>query len=299
MEPQTVNPQPDQVPTSQPSTPPLQNPPAAPPPSPDSHQLEPDKKQKNFPIIILSIGLVSVLGIASFFGYQYFKAQSTSPASTYEECTQIKGSIIQESYPETCITPNGQHFTHDISSEMKPTPLVTTTPLDPQVNQAIAISNSYIISKVGDQYFQQNYKLLPEKSRICNKENQSYCIQYEYLPASELSQKQQILQSKITNGKIDHFNGVHDCLNQPQLCQFTTTKNEAIELAVSKGFDPSQLSIVLLPFSVENFESWYWHINQSVDNTPGESNDCGFTKTMSIDTISKKTSQIETNEWCI
>lgn len=61
-------------------------------------------------VIILCTGIL--LGIVGTHIYQRY---TTQPAvSSYEECTTSRGSIIQESYPATCITRDGKRFIQPI-----------------------------------------------------------------------------------------------------------------------------------------------------------------------------------------
>ena len=41
----------------------------------------------------------------------------TPKASNFEECAQLSGSRILESYPERCIMTDGQSFTRELSEE--------------------------------------------------------------------------------------------------------------------------------------------------------------------------------------
>lgn len=38
-------------------------------------------------------------------------------AASFEDCMKSKGSVIQESYPEVCVTKNGQRFIRELSEE--------------------------------------------------------------------------------------------------------------------------------------------------------------------------------------
>jgi hypothetical protein len=62
-------------------------------------------------IVALAVVLVGALG---FLFWQNFinKPPVTENISTYAECAKAEGSVIQESYPETCVTKGGQRFTN-------------------------------------------------------------------------------------------------------------------------------------------------------------------------------------------
>lgn len=38
-------------------------------------------------------------------------------AASFEDCKKLKGSVIQESFPEVCVTKSGQRFIQEISEE--------------------------------------------------------------------------------------------------------------------------------------------------------------------------------------
>lgn len=40
-------------------------------------------------------------------------------AASFAECAKLPGSVIQESYPEVCVTKNGQSFTRQLTQEEK------------------------------------------------------------------------------------------------------------------------------------------------------------------------------------
>lgn len=65
--------------------------------------------------------LITLLLLAILFGITLFVAYKLGykekPSTNFEECKNAKGSIIQESYPEVCVTKDGQHFTQDISED--------------------------------------------------------------------------------------------------------------------------------------------------------------------------------------
>ncbi|MCH7730045.1 hypothetical protein IID21_00785 [Patescibacteria group bacterium] len=40
-------------------------------------------------------------------------------AASFAECVKLPGSVIQESYPEVCVTKNGERFTRELTEEEK------------------------------------------------------------------------------------------------------------------------------------------------------------------------------------
>ena len=57
--------------------------------------------------LILIFGIL--LGSGGLFAYQEFF--SSTAVTTYEECVKARGSVIQESFPPTCVTRDGKRFT--------------------------------------------------------------------------------------------------------------------------------------------------------------------------------------------
>lgn len=65
--------------------------------------------------LTLIIGIVC--GVGGLFAYQeYTRAPQVS---SYEECIKIKGSVVQESYPSTCVTKDGKQFIQPLIDEEK------------------------------------------------------------------------------------------------------------------------------------------------------------------------------------
>ncbi len=73
-------------------------------------------------VIIIAILAVALIGALGFLFWQNFinKSPEAEKILTYAQCAKAEGSVIQESYPETCVTKDGQRFTN---SEQKVTDL--------------------------------------------------------------------------------------------------------------------------------------------------------------------------------
>jgi hypothetical protein len=63
------------------------------------------------------VGIIVVLFsvIALIVGSLIWNAARTEPAaretaSSFEDCKKVPGSIVQETFPERCVTPGGQTF---------------------------------------------------------------------------------------------------------------------------------------------------------------------------------------------
>jgi hypothetical protein len=59
-------------------------------------------------VIIQTSVLVFLLLL--FIYVSFWRQPTPAPVTTYEECLTAKGSVIQESYPATCITQDKQRF---------------------------------------------------------------------------------------------------------------------------------------------------------------------------------------------
>lgn len=81
------------------------------------------KQQTYTKHILFGLGILAVLMI----GLRWWLAARTLPQVTsFEECSQLDGSVIQESYPEVCVTIDGQRL---VAPTPEPLPSPTPTPL--------------------------------------------------------------------------------------------------------------------------------------------------------------------------
>jgi hypothetical protein len=65
----------------------------------------------------LKLFLVSIIALLSLVAYQkYAEYSALKSIDSYESCSTAKGSVIQESYPATCITRLGTRFTQPAPS---------------------------------------------------------------------------------------------------------------------------------------------------------------------------------------
>ena len=65
-------------------------------------------------ILLLVAGFV----VGIFLGKQLY-SQNTAQIDSYDQCVAATGSIVQESYPATCITTSGQRFIQPLTDEEK------------------------------------------------------------------------------------------------------------------------------------------------------------------------------------
>src|SRR3989338_3555137 len=87
-----------------------------------SSPLSPVKRSN--PLVRILIGFVLLCiggGIGWFLANNKDKISLSSRQTTvsYEDCVKAKGSLIQESYPAICVTPDGVRFTQPLTDEEK------------------------------------------------------------------------------------------------------------------------------------------------------------------------------------
>ncbi len=72
-------------------------------------------------ILITGFLMLILFGIAFLIAYQGEKSKKSgsSTPSSYDECTNSAGSIIQESYPSTCVTKDGKRFTQKLTDNQE------------------------------------------------------------------------------------------------------------------------------------------------------------------------------------
>jgi hypothetical protein len=83
--------------------------------SPTATSVQSSKKRPPNVWIVLCALFLGVLGFLAYQNWQ-LRQQIHTP-TTYQECVEAPGSMIQESYPATCITKNGARFTQPLTNE--------------------------------------------------------------------------------------------------------------------------------------------------------------------------------------
>jgi len=71
-------------------------------------------KNTNGSAILVAV-LVVVTGIVAYLAWNYYQP---TPAD-YQECLSARGSVLQESYPATCVTTKGDRFVQPLTDEEK------------------------------------------------------------------------------------------------------------------------------------------------------------------------------------
>jgi hypothetical protein len=88
-------------------------------------------------VIIFGCMLVVLSFVVGFLALQanHKKKELLKNINSYDTCVKAKGSLIQESYPPTCVTEDKRSFTQDIGNELTYTDLIQVD--NPRPNQKI------------------------------------------------------------------------------------------------------------------------------------------------------------------
>ncbi len=163
-----------------------------------------------------------------------------------------------------------------------------------------AVVEEHIISLVGKDYFEENYRLLPEESYICQDyENfKTYCISYEYLPASQISGEQITVGAQVRHQKLLYKTGLPNCLEDKTRCQFNITKEQAIAIAKEQGFFQSGNKSTIHFTLSEDSDRWVWRVTEKAPIQPKDPM-CGSNNVIEINSSNGETSLIREEGWCI
>lgn len=105
----------------------------------------------------------------------------------------------------------------------------------------IQVADAYIVGKVGESYFENNFKLNKQKS-VNTPGSFSYQVHYDFAPLN-WSDRDFTVDIIVTNGVAQRGNSdVPDCLSDSSLCQFNLTQEEFRNLVEDDGL----LSIFVL-----------------------------------------------------
>ena len=121
-----VEPPIQQSPVQPPVQPGQAQPPSAALPSEASAKLG-ETMPKSKTSFVTIFGLILLIGSLLALGWYFLseKLLKQTPVTSYEECLIAKGSLIQETYPQVCVTKSGERFTEPVSSP-SPTPFDET-----------------------------------------------------------------------------------------------------------------------------------------------------------------------------
>jgi|GEM_PF-3843309 len=86
-------------------------------------QISTDSKQSGWIISPINLILLGLIGIIGYLIFQNDQLRKSSSISNYEECLASSGSLIQESYPATCVSKSGQRFVQKIDPGINPEPV--------------------------------------------------------------------------------------------------------------------------------------------------------------------------------
>jgi hypothetical protein len=75
------------------------------------------KKISFFTRFLVTLLLMIMVFVVAFTITYFRRLFIFSPPRTYQECINRKGSVIQESYPAVCVSPDGNKFIQPLSEE--------------------------------------------------------------------------------------------------------------------------------------------------------------------------------------
>jgi len=77
------------------------------------------RRESGHAVLIVAIVIIAVivLGLLGWVFWQNFNKSNGSSVANFEQCKNAPGSIIQETYPERCITVDGRSFTGPLNDE--------------------------------------------------------------------------------------------------------------------------------------------------------------------------------------
>ena len=124
------------------------------PPTPLQPAVPPSVKTQNHRWFLWLLGglFVLALGIAvGLFSAKFLSGQFPNQPviNSYADCLVAKGSIVQESYPATCVTASGQRFTQPLTDEEKQHLMPPDGDIEPTGSAATANWRTYTNSKWG------------------------------------------------------------------------------------------------------------------------------------------------------
>lgn len=165
----------------------------------------------------------------------------------------------------------------------------------------VEAAKNYIISKVGEDYFSNNYKLLSESWCWADGNINRCGISFDYLPLNQLYEQHQVVHVYIFKDDVRVYgdSGIFDCLNKKELCEFNIKKEEALTIASSNGFDinSKDFEIKIATSSFKGYGQWVWRVTNYFHNIIGK-NGCGTAKSMDIDLSAGGVSDIREQESC-
>ena len=127
-------------------------------------------------------------------------------------------------------------------------------------DEAVKIAEDYIVSKVGEEYFNKYYVLRRDLSAEC-------CIFFDFIPAQSIGSQKRIMVS-VKKKSVEYANGVFNCLKNRALCELKINKNQALQIAKDQGFysdgeNENEISIDLYQTSSNLKEDqWAWTLSR-------------------------------------
>jgi hypothetical protein len=178
-----------------------------------------------FIIVIILVGAVSIASV--YFTYTLNKKPSVN---SFEDCAKLYP--VMESYPEQCNTPDGKHFTKELSDiekeKLRPVNLTEPTIVGQNIPNSPSLWNS-----VNEDEFvnwktyknEMNKFSLEYPSDLLESGNaeQIFLVKSNATAAEKLSYADQLIEIRIGNN-ISRFNQYYDTLNNQEVEGFGDVK---------------------------------------------------------------------------
>jgi hypothetical protein len=127
-------------------------------------------------------------------------------------------------------------------------------------------ADGYIIKKVGESYFRQNYRFDPVRSRADrHPDHVEYFLYYEYAPLARMGAETSGVFVRMLD-RTDYL--PYDyvaCVNAGKVCEPRITREQALDIVAGKGieqFSRQTAAIRLgIPGAINSYRTWTWLIN--------------------------------------
>lgn len=153
------------------------------------------------------------------------------------------------------------------------------------VRQAV---EDLIIQNVGRDYFLSNYT--PHQSQdYVSQDKTEYILQYDYLVGRSIGIEKpaSVSVSYYPVKNFGRLHGIFNCIKQPELCEFTVTRAEALSIADANGINTGPVenkpaTVFLSQFapdrSIFDSDGWYMVVTRPLKSQDG----CFHSNTVTI-----------------
>jgi hypothetical protein len=147
-------------------------------------------------------------------------------------------------------------------------------------------ADHYIIGKVGEPYFRQNYRFDPVRSRAdLHPDQVEYFLYYEYAPLARIdAETSGVFVRMLDRTDYAPYDYVA-CVSAGKVCEPRITREEALDIVAGKNlehFSRQTAAIKLgIPGVINSYRTWTWLITIPVGSKDG----CRISTEVWIDTV--------------